>query len=231
MKQVSPSELYTKAPTQLEIVEHFWNGLPSGFTGAGSVETSGRGGILALTTSTTDNNASSLTPDTKFAVLAAGKPIHFGCRLQFAEANTNTANVFVGLFSGSVAAAMGSDGAGPPADYSGFCFFKADGSTLWSVEGSVSTSQTTLELTAQASLDSLAKTAGSASYQHLEIEVLPKTTTKADVIFTIDGIVVAKFTDFTYTSIASMAPVVLVRTGGTVAESVLIDLYQFVQTL
>lgn len=234
MKSVRVSDAYMGMDRQVEIREDFLNGVTStAFAGAaasGAVAAlDERGGGVSLTTQAADNAVGTLTSSAKLAVLAAGKPLHFAARIQFAEAATDAANLFVGLFSGTVADAVGNNGAGPPANYSGIGFFKVDGETEWNVEASVSTTQRTQKLNADGSLTDAAVVAGNANYQLLEIEVLPKTATKADVMFKVDGATVAKFTDWTYTSIAAMALVAVVRAGSASAEVLKTDFIKFCQ--
>ena len=177
------------------------------------------GGGTSLLTQAADNAVASWQTQAACLVLADNKPIHFGAMVRVAEANTDDLNVLIGLHSGAVSSALGNDGAGPPASYSGFSFFKVDGSTLWSIEASVGSSQTTVELTAANTLTGTAYTAAQSVDQFLEIDVLPKTSTKCDVTFKINGVAVYKLTDFVYTSIAAMLAMGVVKAGSANAET------------
>lgn len=190
-----------------------------------------RGGGVSLTTNAADNAVGSILSDGKYAVLAEAKPIFFKAVVQFAEAASNAANVYVGLTSSAAAAVLGDNGAGPAADYSGIGFFKADGALNWSIELSVGTTQITRELNADVSLDGLVKVAGSSAYQTLEIHVMPKTSAKADVIFYIDGVAVYKATDWTYTSIAAMGPAAVVKAGTSAAQAMKVRRFDFAQVI
>lgn len=235
MNGLKLSDYFLAANRQIEIVQHFFTTSPEGWTAAAASGTvasdASRGGVLSLTTQAADNAVGSLTLATKIALVAANKPLSFAAYIQFAEAATNAGNVFVGLTSQAVATAMGDDGAGPPANYSGVGFYKVDGSLNWFTEYSVATTQNTLELSAAGSLDGVAKAAGSSSYQLLEIDVYPKTSTLCDVVFKIDDVVVQKYLDQVYTSIAAMAPVIIVKAGSTTAEVIKIDLVKFAQVI
>ena len=216
-----------------ECVEHFW----AGATGAwAAVATSGtaaalaeRGGGVSLTTQAADNAIGSLTLSAKSLLPAASKPISFGALIQFAEAATNVGNVFVGLTSEAVATAMGADGAGPPASYSGAGLHKVDGGLNWIAEYSVAGLQNTVELNSAGALNSIAQVAGSSSNQLIEIDILPKTSTLCDVIFKINDVCVAKFLDQVFTSIAAMAPVVIVKAGSSTAEVIKVRMIRFAQ--
>lgn len=230
MKTVSLSDRFDLALRQSEINEDFQFGTPAGWTAAGTAAgTDARGGVLSLTTAATDNTAASITPNNKTIVVVEDKPVIARFYFQFAEAAVNVANVFVGLFSGAIATAVGNDGAGPPSSYSGFAFFKVDGNLNWFVEASNGSTQVTIELNAFGSLDERAKVAGSSAFQLIEIQVLPKTATKADVSFELNNVCVAKLTDFDITSLAAMAPVILTRAGSAVAQPILVDLIQAAQ--
>lgn len=179
-----------------------------------------RGGGVALPTSATDNSKAGVRGAGNIVLLAKGKTAYMAAKLQWAEAATDKANLFVGFTSAAQAAAMQDNGAGPPASYSGIGFFKTDsGSANWSIEVSLAGTQTTAELTASNSLDKIAHPAAGSAYQLLEIAVYPKSDAAADVIFKIDGVVVYKIMDWVITSIAAMAPQVMIMAGTTTAET------------
>jgi hypothetical protein len=159
-----------------------------------------------------DNDEAYLGWTNKNIVPTNLKPIVFQAVLQFTEGNTDDVNVIAGLLSTSAANALLDDGGGPPASYSGLVFFKVDGDTVWQVETSVGGTQTTTRLISTTSLDQRTKTAGGTAKQTLRIEFIPYTSTLADVLFFIDGILVAKH-QWTYTSVVAVAPVVGLKNG------------------
>lgn len=235
-KAVKLSENIRDARRQIQLSHTFRD--VSGGDGFAAVATSGtiaalseRGGGISITTQAADNAEGTVTSDGKIAVVADDKPLSFAASLQFSEADTNAGNLFIGLTSEAVATAMGDNGAGPPSNYSGIGFHKVDGGTNWIVEASVGTSQTTQELNAVGSLAGVAVPAGNASYQELEIDVIPKTATVADIIFKIGGSVVFKMTDFTITSMAAMALVAIVKAGGSSAEVLKLRRFDFAQVI
>lgn len=191
-------------------------------TGATVAVSDAAGGVLVLTTGGTDNNEAYCLTTKELFKFAADKPLVFETRLQYAEANTDDANVCCGFMDAVGADSILDNGAGPKASYSGAVFFKVDGGTRWNVETSLGGTQTTTELTAANSLDKTAKTAGGASYQTLRIEVLPVSTTVAEVSFFVDGVHVAKH-NLTYTSGTEMNAFVGVKAGGSNSEVVNVD--------
>lgn len=177
------------------------------------------GGGASLLTQAADNAVAHWTTNGLIFNPTDKKSMYLGARIQFAEAATNAGNLFIGFGSGAVASILQNNGLGPAASYSGFGFFKVDGGLNWNVEASVGGTQVTAELTAENSLTGTAAVAGKSAYQFLEIEVIPKTAAKCDVMFMIDGVCVYKMTDFTYTSIVAMAAIGAVKAGSTTAET------------
>ncbi len=193
-------------------------------SGNGIVPTDAASGILtASPEDATDNDEVYLESTQEVFKFANDKPIIFEARIQFAEAATSAANVFFGLMDAIGADSLVDNGGGPKASYSGMLFFKEDGQTLWSVEASVGSTPTTAQLTALASLDGVAKTAGSASYQRLRIEFRPYSSSKADILFFIDDIHVYKITDFTFTGATEMSVGFGIKNGSTTPETMSVD--------
>jgi hypothetical protein len=185
------------------------------------------GGILALVPSdatVADNDEAYVESANEVFKFAADKPLLFQARVQFAEANTDDANVLVGVMDAVGANSLLDNGAGPPASYSGAVFFKLDGGTVWQTETSNSTTQTTNELTA-ANVNNLAKravTAGGAAYQTLRIEYMPYSATNAYVTFFVDGVAVAQH-DYIFTSATEMQIGIGVKNGGANNELLNVD--------
>ena len=68
---------------------------------------------------------------------AADRPLVFEAALQFTEANTNQADVMLGLIAGGVGAGVIQDSGAPQASYTGMVFYKNAGSTIWNCQSSV----------------------------------------------------------------------------------------------
>ena len=185
------------------------------------------GGILAIVPSdgtVADNDEAYVESANEVFRFTADKPALFEARVQFTEANTDDANVLVGLMDAVGANALVDDGAGPKSSYSGAVFFKVDGGTVWQAETSNSTTQTTTELTA-ANVNNLAKravTAGGAAYQTLRIEYMPYSATNAYVSFFVDGVLCAQH-DYIFTSATEMQLAFGVKNGGANNETLNVD--------
>lgn len=182
--------------------------------------TDGTPPYVLLTTGATDNNEAAIRSQVEAYTFLASKPIKFGAIVRFAEANTDDANVFIGLSDAIGANQMVDDGAGPKTTMSGAYFHKADGATRWSVGRSVGTTQSTVDLTAVNSYDRLAKTAGSTSYQILEIAIDPAEATNFTVSWFIDGVLVYQQVDVALASATDMHAGVYVKAGGANSETV-----------
>lgn len=139
------------------------------------------GGILPLVASdgtVADNDETYAEGPNEVFKFAANKPIDFMARVQFTEANTDDANIIVGLKDAVAANTLLDDGGGPAASYSGMVFFKVDGETKWRVESSIGGTQTTHQTTV---------TAGGAAYQLLEAFFRPVSSTVGEITYKIDG--------------------------------------------
>lgn len=179
-------------------------------------------GVVALTTGATNNNEAAIRTTAKIFLVGNDKPHFFETKLKWTEANTDDANVFAGFSSVLIANQMVDDGAGPATSMTGAFFYKVDGSTTWACGVSLGSTQTLVTLTAANSLNKIAQTI-SANFVTLKIEILPKTTTVADVIFYIDDKVVYKITDWVYTSAAAMYAGAYVKAGSANSEVLNVD--------
>ena len=184
------------------------------------------GGVVTLTPSdgtVADNDEAYMKSTQEVFKFAAGKPLVAECRLKFTEANTDDANVAFGLKDAVAANSILDDGGGPAASYSGCVFFKTDGDTVWNAESSNGATQKTDNLVNTVSLDKLTKTAGGGVYQTLKIEATPNGGGLIDFAFYIDGALVARHKDRSYSSATEMQLFVGVKNGGANLETVLVD--------
>lgn len=191
---------------------------------SGSISVSdGAKGILAIVPSdgtVGDNDETYLKGTKEIFLMAANKSIWFEALVQFTEANTNDANIIVGLMNAVAADHLLDDGAGPAASFSGFVFYKVDGGTVWRVRSSVGATNT----------DSITNiTAGGSSYQRLTIEFRAIDSTTGEVSFLIDGAVVTDSNNrpikhsITYTGATEMQIVAGVKNGDTNLETLNVD--------
>lgn len=180
------------------------------------------GGQIVLTTGATDNNEVLIKTTKELFLFAPDKPLMAEWRSKYAEANTDDANVFQGLMDAIGANAMLDDGAGPKASFSGCGFFKVDGATRWSCISSLGSNRTTTDLSAALSMDRLAKPAGSGAWQLFRIDVVPVSSTVAEVCFYIDDVLVAKHS-LTFTSATEMQVGHYIKAGGANSEVLTVD--------
>lgn len=182
------------------------------------------GGVAIKSAAATAGNEDCyLARESESFLFAANKPLHFRARVQATEDDTNQNNLYVGLADAVAADLLVNDGAGPKTSGSMLGFFKVDGGLNWNVIVSIGSTQTKVELTAANSYDKTAHVGSGSADQTLEIEFLPKTSTKADVIFKIDGVTVYKFTDWTFTSATDVQAVCGCKDGDS-ADEVTINL-------
>lgn len=187
------------------------------------------GGVLAIKTNAFDNFEEYVESANETFLFAANKPIRFACRCKFSEANTDDANVIVGLKDAVAADTLQDNGAGPASSYSGAVFFKEDGQTLWSVEASIAGTQVTAQLTAANSLTGLAYTAASSDYKWLTIEFCPISATSAEIVFGIDGVDVYKIVGDYITSATEMQICLGAKAGGANSETLNVDYVSCIQ--
>lgn len=174
-------------------------------------------GVLAIVPSdgtVGDNDETYVKSANEVFLFANDKPIVLEARVQFTEANTDDANVCVGLMNAVAANSILDNGGGPAASYSGAVFFKVDGSTVWQCENSVGATQKTTTTTT---------TAGGASYQVLRIEIRPQAAGFYDVVFFVDDVEVAKHSDQALGSPTEMNLFAGVKNGDTNLETLNVD--------
>jgi len=188
-----------------------------------AIDADGEGGLVLLTTGATDNNEAYLFSTRELFLFAANRPLVCEARIQYAEANTDDANVLFGFMDAIAANSLLDDGGGPKASYSGALFYKADRDTVWTVENSIGSTQKATQLTADNSLDGTTQTAGGSAYQLLTIEVNPHGGGSSDITFWIDDVLVAKHKDQTYASATQMMVGCGVKAGGANSEVVTVD--------
>jgi len=108
------------------------------------VVTDAANGVISLApTAVTNNHACTIATDGESWDIATNKELWFEARVKLTEANTDDANILIGLNNAPGADVMQDNGAGPPANYDGISIFKLDGGTEWKFETSDATVQTT----------------------------------------------------------------------------------------
>ncbi len=194
------------------------------------------GGQLSLACDGDDNDEAYAFLTCEPIVLAAGTLTVARFRFNYTEANTDDANIAVGIASEGGADFLVDNGGGPPADYTGAVLFKVDGGTAWQVEVSHGTAQTTKTTTL---------TPGGGVWEELEIAIDVPAIDLAEVTFhhgaagaamvpikesgssdRDPGIKIRK--DFT--TPLSMGIVLGVKAGGANTETLLVDYAAYSQT-
>lgn len=140
-------------------------------------------GVMVLTPSdgtVADNDEVYFGTSNELFKFAADKHFIGRARIQFTETSSGVYNAFVGFVSAlNGADTMVDDGGGMRASGSIAAIYKIDGGTTWLCvtrnNGVVTTSTSST-------------TAGGSSYQELEVEVVPFTTTQVHVLFRVDGV-------------------------------------------
>jgi hypothetical protein len=187
------------------------------------------GQVSLLTGNNADNQECYLTTTKENFLIAANKPILFEAMVKYTEANTDDANVMIGLADAVGADTIVDNGAGPKTSFSGAAFFKVDGGTNWKTITSIGATQNIVSLTALNSLDKTLHTAGGGAWTRFRIEIQPVSSTEAEVSFFIDDSLVQRET-ITYTGATEMQAFVGVKAGGTNNETVYVDYIQCWQT-
>lgn len=177
-------------------------------------------GLLVMSPGSADNDELYLCSRLELFKIAANKPIVAECRIKYAEANTDDANIMFGLMDAVGANSILDDGGGPKASYSGAIMYKMDGGTTYYGEASVSTTQTPTTQTAL----SPAVTAGGGVWQTLRLTITTVSSTEAVALFEVDGKEGANI-HFTYTSATDMQLILAVKNGGANAETVYVDYF------
>lgn len=180
--------------------------------------------IKSAAASAAGNEDTYLAREPESFLPANDKPIIFEALVQATEDDTNQNNLIAGLTDGVAANLLVSDGAGPKTSGTTLAFFKKDGGLNWWVHVSLSTTQTSVELTAANSLDKVAHVGSGSASQRLRIECVPKNSTQADVAFFIDGVLVYKISDWVYTSATDMQAVCGCKDGDA-GDEVTINLF------
>ncbi|HVI05016.1 MAG TPA: hypothetical protein VM711_02855 [Sphingomicrobium sp.] len=139
----------------------------------------GFGGILTVTSAATLNDDNYVKGSHQIFGFAQNKPFMAECYLQYSEANTNKANVVFGFMSGVAAGAMQDTTGEPKTSFSGAVIYKVPGGTQWKTASSVGTTQT---------VNQSDTTAGGSAYTRLLIQVLPVSSTLAEVTYFVDGV-------------------------------------------
>jgi len=156
------------------------DGVTSALTaGASALATDALAGVLTLGTGATANNEAVVRSTQALWQIAFNRPLIAECRLQYAEAAVNQANVAFGLADSTGLGWMQAASAGPRASGNQVMIYKQGGGTVWRAQ-----SRNGTQVFDQVST----VTAGGTSYTILRVEVKDMSTTQATVTYTVDGV-------------------------------------------
>ncbi|MES2342309.1 MAG: hypothetical protein V4597_11570 [Pseudomonadota bacterium] len=209
-----------------------WNNYTSGglfttTTGGSATATAGNSTFGILTLAAIDSSLNRevyvATTNALFA-LTASHNLYAECFCQFAEANTNKANVAFGFMNSVGAASMQDTTGEPKTTFSGAVIYKVPGGTVWKTCSSVGTTQTVTTSTT---------TAGGAAYHRLAIEINPVSATLAEVTYWVDDVQLQAAggrpgqslikDQLTYTGAVNMQLFACLKNGSTTPETLLVD--------
>lgn len=140
------------------------------------------GGVILFTPSdgtVADNDECGLYTTAELFLASANRPITGKCRIKYAEANTNAANVFFGFASAFGANLLVDDGAGPRTSGNVIGIYKVDGGTVWRCVTRYGSTTSVTDTVSD-------KTAGGTAWQTLEI-VMTDQGSNIQVTFLVDG--------------------------------------------
>lgn len=135
--------------TQFELFDDFlnldtvkWASVDDAGTGTNTAN-GVAGGQVSVVTAAADNDYHLMTSAAKVFKFAAGKPLWFEAEFTLTEANTDDANILLGLVSVTTSGNLQNDGAGPASSYDGAVLFKVDGTMTIQAETSAGSAQAT----------------------------------------------------------------------------------------
>lgn len=159
------------------VTAHQWTSLVADTTPTVTVGDAANG-VAVLFTDTTDNNEVALRSTAELFKIGTNRQIYGRCKLQYAENDTNKANVLFGFYSAMAANTLADNGAGPRASGDALAIYKVDGGTVWRCLSMCNGTQTITAST---------KTAGGSTAQVLEIVANDWDGVSMQVSFKVDG--------------------------------------------
>ena len=161
------------------ITPHFWTSLAADGGVTAPAQQDAEHGTVQMATAATDNNEVMVRSTNEIALFQADASMIFESRIQYTEANTDDANVAVGMVDAAGANVLSDDGAGDNINSSGVLIFKVDGETVWraacEINGTIVETQSV-------------QTAGGASYQTLRIIGKPVSGVDYEFTYFVDNV-------------------------------------------
>jgi hypothetical protein len=179
-------------------------------------------GVMALVNSAAANDELYLGSANESFLVAAGKPLYFRARLQFAEANTDDAAVVAGFADGVAADLIVDGGTGLKTTGNYFVIFKVKDETVWRAACRNGTA-------VDNDVSSVTANSAAGTYNVLEVIVNDFSATEVSVVYKVNGAFLLK-TDGTpikhrrlIASSTEMKAVVGIKNGAAFAETLNVD--------
>ena len=173
----------------------------------------GAGGIASFATGATGENETYISSMTEAFLFQATKKLFFEARVKLTEANTDDANIIIGLSDTVAADSLLDAGAGPMASYDGVVFFKVLNGTVWQFEASNAAVQDT-----EASVGAFSD----GAWQTLGFLYDYNDGVTATITPYVDG-VAGTAVSLTIAGLAEMHILLGAKAGGANAETLLVD--------
>lgn len=181
------------------------------------------GGVLALAgASGTNNHEAGVSSTNAHYKFAANTAIEYVARIAYSEANTDDANVAVGLSSAFTTDMMVDDGAGPTTNHWGALIYKVDGGTKWVCQASAGTTQET-------TTSNLTSNTGT-TYVEFKIVAEAQGDGNVRVSYYADDVQMKDSANnlpishtITHTSASAMKPGAVIKNGGSNSETLSVD--------
>lgn len=187
------------------------------------------GGVVALAgASNTDNDQVGISTTNAFFKFQANCDLEFVCRLAYSEANTDDANVCVGLSSDFTTDIILDNGASPDVNHSGALIYKLDGGTVWRCHSSKGATQTDTA--------SVTSSNTGTTYVELKIKAREQGDGNVRVDFFVDDQPLRDSNNkaishtVAYASALAMKAGVMVKNGGSNGETVSVDFVKCFQS-
>lgn len=173
-------------------------------------------GVLSIASGATDNDSSSVATVKKGWLFAANKPLWFEAAFSLTEANTDDANLFVGLASVVDKTIMQNNGAGVIANFDGAGWYKVDGDLHLRFGTSKATAQV---------LNATAGVFVSGTSYRVGFIFDPAGGTTGSITPYLNGTALTAHA-ITLSGLTAMALVLNAKAGGSNAETLLVDWVQ-----
>lgn len=140
-KVIDYEQMYELADSFLNLDTVRWSSVDDGTTGTNTAN-GVAGGEVSVVTEAADNGYHYMKSTAQIFKFADNKPLWFEARFSLTEANTDDANIVLGVSSVASAGILVNDGAGLATTFDGALFYKVDGTMTLKFGTSIGTTQT-----------------------------------------------------------------------------------------